>query len=77
MVERGETSGPVAEEAVRRRVEPLIAAGADHIVLGCTHFPHLKELISKVAGGRAVIVDPSEAVARRVKAVLEERGLLV
>ena len=76
MVERGETSGPEAEEAVRRRIEPLIAAGADHIVLGCTHFPHLKELIAKAAAGRAVIVDPSEAVARRVKAVLEERGLL-
>jgi glutamate racemase len=76
MVERGETSGPAAEEAVRRRIEPLIAAGADHIVLGCTHFPHLKGLIAKIAAGRAVIVDPSEAVARRVKAVLEERGLL-
>ena len=75
LVERGETSGPRAEEIVRRRIEPLIAAGADHIVLGCTHFPHLKGLIAKVAAGRAVIVDPSEAVARRVKAVLEERGI--
>jgi glutamate racemase len=54
----------------------LIAAGADHIVLGCTHFPHLKQLIAKVVAGRAEIVDPSEAVARRVKAVLEERGLI-
>lgn len=75
MVERGETSGPRAEEIVGRRIEPLIAAGADHIVLGCTHFPHLKSLIAKVAAGRAVIVDPSEAVARRIKAVLEERGI--
>lgn len=75
MVERGETSGGAAEAAVRRRIEPLIAAGADHIVLGCTHFPHLKGLIAKVAAGRAEIVDPSEAVARRVKAVLEERGI--
>ena len=75
LVERGETSGAKAEEIVRRRIEPLIAAGADHIVLGCTHFPHLKGLIAKVSAGRAVIVDPSEAVARRVKAVLEERGI--
>jgi hypothetical protein len=35
----------------------------------------LKGLIAKVAAGRAVIVDPSQAVARRVKAVLEERGI--
>lgn len=74
MVERGETSGERALEAVRRRVEPLLAAGADHIVLGCTHFPHLKALIAEIAAGRAEIIDPSDAVARRIKDVLDERG---
>jgi len=76
MVERGETSGEAAEEKVLRRIEPLIASGCDSIVLGCTHFPHLKPLIEKVVAGRAAVVDPSRAVARRAKAVLEERGLL-
>ena len=51
------------EAMVRAKIEPLIAAGADHIVLGCTHFPHLKPLIEKVAAGRATVIDPSEAVA--------------
>ncbi len=73
LVERGETSGERALEAVRRRVEPLVAAGADRIVLGCTHFPHLKALIAEVAGTRAEIVDPSDAVARRIKDVLDAR----
>ena len=59
------------EKIVRKRIEPLIAAGADHIVLGCTHFPHLKPLIEKVAAGRATVVDPSEAVARQAKRLLE------
>lgn len=76
MVERGETSGKKAEAAVRKRLEPLLAAGADHIVLGCTHFPHLKPLMEKVAEGKAEIVDPSEAVARQAKRVLEAKGLL-
>ena len=76
LVERGETEGPRAEAAVRSRVEPLIAAGADHIVLGCTHFPHLMPLIEKVVAGRAAVVDPAPAVARRIRAVLSERGLL-
>lgn len=76
MVERGETSGKKAEAAVRKRLEPLLAAGADHIVLGCTHFPHLKPLMEKVANGQAEIVDPSEAVARQAKRVLEMKGLL-
>ena len=72
MVERGEVSGAAAECAVRARIEPLISAGADRIVLGCTHFPHLKPLMEKVADGRAEIVDPSDAVARRIVDVLEE-----
>jgi len=58
------------EKTVRRRIEPLLAAGADHIVLGCTHFPHLKPVIEKVAAGRATVVDPSEAVARQVRRLL-------
>lgn len=72
LVESGDTSSPAAVEAVRRRIEPMIAAGADRIVLGCTHFPHLKPLMEKVSAGRAMIVDPSDAVARRIRDVLKE-----
>ena len=76
LVERGETAGPRAEAVVRAKVEPLLAAGADHLVLGCTHFPHLKGLIAKIAAGRAEIVDPSDAVARQAQRVLAARNLL-
>ncbi len=72
LVERGDTCSAEAEDAVRARIEPLIESGADRIVLGCTHFPHLKGLMEKVAAGRAEIVDPSDAVARRIRAVLSE-----
>ena len=61
------------EPVVRRRIEPLLKAGADKIVLGCTHFPHLKPVIEKVCAGRAEVIDPSEAVARQAKRVLEQR----
>ena len=76
LVERGETSGPRAERMVRARVEPLLAAGADHIVLGCTHFPHLAPLISQVASGRAAIVEPSSAVAAQAERLLKARNML-
>lgn len=76
LVEHGETSGEVAEAIVREKLEPLLKAGADHIVLGCTHFPHLTPLISKVVAGRAEIIDPSPAVAAQVERVLRERDLL-
>ncbi len=75
LVERGLTSGEEAERIVRKKIEPLIAASCDKIVLGCTHFPHLRPLIEKVAAGRAEIIEPSRAVALRAKRVLEDRGL--
>lgn len=75
LVENGETGGPRAEEVVRAKIAPLLAAGADHIVLGCTHFPHLRPLIEKIAAGRAEVVDPSEAVARQARRVLLRFGL--
>ena len=76
LVERGETSGARAEAAVRRRIEPLLAAGADHLVLGCTHFPHLRPLIEKVAAGKAEVIDPSDAVVRQARRLLADRQLL-
>ena len=76
LVERGVTSGAEAERTVRARIEPLLAEGADEIVLGCTHFPHLKPVIEKVCAGRAEVLDPSDAVARQARRVLAARGLL-
>ena len=61
---------------VRSKIEPLLNAGCDRIVLGCTHFPHLKPVIEKVCAGRAEVIDPSEAVARQAKRVLARLGLL-
>ncbi len=76
LVERGETSGTEAERIVRARIEPLLAAGADYLVLGCTHFPHLMNLIQKVVDGRAVVVEPSEAVARQALHLLKQHELV-
>ena len=59
------------ERVVRAKVEPLLKAGADRIVLGCTHFPHLKPVIERVCAGRAEVIDPSDAVARQVRRVVE------
>jgi len=66
---------PKIVAVVRARIEPLLKAGCDKIVLGCTHFPHLKPLIEKICDGRAEVIDPSDAVARQAKRVLSSRGL--
>lgn len=70
LVERGVTDGPEAERAVADHILPLIEAGADRLVLGCTHFPHLKPVIERIAAGRAEVVDPSPAVARQIRRLL-------
>ena len=75
IVERKEISGAAAERVVRARIEPLLKAGCDKIVLGCTHFPHLKPLIEKICDGSAEVIDPSDAVARQARRVLSARGL--
>ncbi len=57
-------------------IHPLTERGADTLVLGCTHYPLVKEAISRVAGPGVRIIDPSPAVARRTRAVLAEKGWL-
>lgn len=75
LVEEGKEASADAEDAVRRRLEPLLAAGADQIVLGCTHFPHLRPLMEYIAAGRAEIVDSCNAVALQALRVLKKRKL--
>ena len=74
-VEANEEHTAETAELVRKAVQPLVEAGADKIVLGCTHYPFLREEIARVAGKGVEIIDSSEAVARRVIALLDENNL--
>ncbi|MBQ7195613.1 MAG: glutamate racemase [Bacteroidales bacterium] len=75
LVESGETSGPHAEEVVRASLQPLLDAGADTIVLGCTHYPFLREVIQGIAGPDVQVIDPAPAVARQLLRVIREEGI--
>ncbi len=70
LVENGEQNTDRARAVVSKVVEPLAAKGADHIVLGCTHYSFLKELISEIAGPSVTIVDPAIPVARRAASLI-------
>lgn len=72
LVEQGKLKGREAKTLVGRYVRPMLEAGADHIVLGCTHYPFLTETIEQLVDGRAVIVNPAPAVARQAQRVLTE-----
>lgn len=80
LVENGETSGPHAETVVSTSIMPLLEAGADTIVLGCTHYPFLIDTIRKVARARfpertITVIDPAPAVARHLLEVMREEGI--
>jgi glutamate racemase len=72
LVEKGETTGPRVTALVATHLDPVLAAGADTLVLGCTHYPFLHAVISDRAGSQVSILDPALAVARQVAA---QRGL--
>ena len=80
LAEEGWTTGEVPELAVRRYLAPLAKAGVDVIVLGCTHYPLLFDVIEREAkamiGDHVVILDSATVVAREVSAFLTERQLL-
>lgn len=75
-VEADEEGAETTEVAVRQVVEPIINQGADILVLGCTHYPFLRDVIAKVIGEREVeIIDSGGAVEKRVESLLDEYGL--
>ena len=57
----------LSEQQIEATVDAVCGAGADVIVLACTHYHWIKEDIIQFANGRATVIDPSEAIARRVR----------
>lgn len=76
LIEQAQIGTESSRAAVEEYVRPLIEQGCDQIVLGCTHYPFLKQDIEGVAGGQAQIIDTSQAVANQVKNVLSDQKLL-
>jgi len=57
-------------------LEPLLAAGADVLVLGCTHFPFLRDVLRQVAGPDIPILETGPAVATQLRRQLASHGTL-
>lgn len=64
-IEAGRLDTPDTEAMLRGWVEPLLARGADTLVLGCTHYPFIAPTLQKIAGPHVRLVDPAPAVARQ------------
>lgn len=66
-VERGELNSAHTRELIERYTAPLLARGADTLILGCTHYPFLAALISELVGREVTLVDTGAAVARQLQ----------
>ena len=76
LVEEGWFDHPATELVAREYLRPLAAAGIDVLVLGCTHYPLLKPLLSRVLGESVRLIDSAEETAAAVQRELDARGLL-
>ncbi|HEY1632538.1 MAG TPA: glutamate racemase [Rhizomicrobium sp.] len=77
LAEEGIVDGPIAEAIARRYLEPLFATlpRPKCLVLGCTHFPVLKDVIAKVVGPDVVLVDSAATTAVAVARKLHDANL--
>ncbi len=75
LVEEGWYDDPVTEAVARRYLAALLSNGVDTLVLGCTHYPLLADLLQRVAGREVRLVDSAEAVADRVAVDLAKLAL--
>ena len=73
-VETGASDGEL-EELLKGFLSPMLAANADTIVLGCTHYPFVIDTIRRLAGPDLRVIDPAPAVAAHLARVLGEQGL--
>ncbi|MHB8873394.1 MAG: glutamate racemase [Myxococcaceae bacterium] len=76
LAEEGWVSGEVPRLVAQQYLEGLGSSGVDTLVLGCTHYPLLREIIAGVVGPGVALVDSAEATAEMVAGLLQKRCAL-
>lgn len=73
-IEAGRLNGWEARRILQGALEPMLDAGIDTVVLGCTHYPFVAGLIAEIAGPGVRVIDPAPAIARQAGRLLAEAG---
>ncbi|MEM9984753.1 MAG: glutamate racemase, partial [Bacteroidota bacterium] len=76
LVEAGQEDSEQAVSLLSKYLEPMLAKGADQIVLGCSHYPFLWKSMERVIQERATIIDPAPAVVRQISRLLIQHQLM-
>ena len=75
-VENDNMQSPELKKLLYSYLKPMLDNNVDNVVLGCTHYPFLIEQIKEIVGNDVQIIDPSSAVAKRVKYLLKEKNII-
>ncbi|MCF7729213.1 MAG: glutamate racemase, partial [Chthoniobacterales bacterium] len=75
LVEEGLFEDEITHRVLERYLEPMLSQGIDTLVLGCTHYPLLKKLISRIIGPNVTLVDSAENCALAVQTLLTTKNL--
>ena len=74
-IESGEFDSIRTRQLIEQYTAPLLSAGADTIVLGCTHYPLIRQQIADIIGPNITIIETGQAVAQQVKHVIAEQHI--
>lgn len=75
LAEEGFADKPAAKLIAQEYLKPVQNSGADTVILGCTHYPILKNLIAQIMGPRITLVDSADTLAQAVAQFLQEKHL--
>ncbi len=75
-IESGALESSETHRILEEALDPMLTAGIDTVVLGCTHYPFVIPLIQQIVGPGVRVIDPAPAVARQVQRLLVASDLL-
>ena len=75
-IEKGQKDSPLVEAMLKELLKPMLEAGIDYLVLGCSHYPYLIPTLKKLLPEHVSIIDSGMAVAKQTKVVLQSLDLL-
>lgn len=75
LVEEGWVDKDATRLIAREYLQPLVEAGVDTVVLGCTHYPLLKPVLAEVLGDSVRLIDSAAETAAETRRVLADRGI--
>ncbi len=74
-IEAGDLGSAETRAVLKQSIDPLLNSGIDALVLACTHYVFVRDVISELIGPNVMLIDPAEGVARWTGHLLEQRGL--